>query len=72
MNEPRDQAPTPQQREFARQARSKRGGLLREYFDLVRTSGKYWLAPVILMLLLLAGLILLSGTAAAPLLYTLF
>ncbi len=72
MNEQRNEASTSQQEEFARQARGERRGLLREYLDLVLTSRKYWLAPIILVLLILAGLILVSGTAVAPMLYTLF
>jgi hypothetical protein len=33
---------------------------------------KWWVAPVIALLLLFAGFMLLSGTAAAPFIYTLF
>lgn len=34
---------------------------------------KFWLAPIIIMLLLLGGLIILSeGSAVAPFIYTLF
>jgi len=38
---------------------------------LVETK-KWWLAPVILCLLLFGALVFLSGTAAAPFIYTLF
>ena len=33
---------------------------------------KWWLAPLLSVLLLFAGLIALSGTAAAPFIYSLF
>ena len=33
---------------------------------------KYWLMPVVFVLLLLGVLVFLSGTAAAPFIYTLF
>jgi hypothetical protein len=35
-------------------------------------SKKWWLVPVLLVLFLLGALMLLSGTAAAPFIYTLF
>jgi len=39
----------------------------------MRERKKFWLAPIIIMLLLLGGLIILSeGSAVAPFIYTLF
>ena len=38
----------------------------------MRERKKYWLAPIIIALLLLGLLVFLSGTAAAPFIYTLF
>jgi hypothetical protein len=38
----------------------------------VRTTGKWWLVPVLIALLLLGALALLSGTGVAPFIYTLF
>jgi uncharacterized membrane protein len=32
----------------------------------------WWIAPIMVVLLLLGGLLLLSGTGAAPFIYTLF
>jgi hypothetical protein len=46
--------------------------LLKEVWWLVRTTGKWWLVPVLLALLLLGALVVLSGTAYAPFIYTLF
>jgi hypothetical protein len=47
--------------------------LLREVWLLVRSRKKYWLVPVLLMLLLLGSLIVLTqGSALAPFIYTLF
>ncbi|MEZ5765212.1 MAG: DUF5989 family protein [Xanthobacteraceae bacterium] len=46
---------------------------LAEIFDFMRTRKKYWLAPIILVLLLFGGLIVLTqGSAVAPFIYTLF
>jgi hypothetical protein len=56
-----------------RQARKERhGGLLRELWLFVRCTGKWWLIPVLIALLLLGAAAVLSGTAYAPFLYTLF
>jgi hypothetical protein len=38
----------------------------------LRAEKKWWLAPLLLVLLLFAGLIALSGSAAAPFIYSLF
>lgn len=46
---------------------------LAEIFDFMRTRKKYWLTPIILVLLLFGGLIVLTqGSAVAPFIYTLF
>ena len=38
----------------------------------LKRTKKWWVAPVITLLLLFGGFMLLSGTAAAPFIYTLF
>jgi hypothetical protein len=43
-----------------------------ELWALIHQKKKYWLAPIIIVLLLFGVLVLLSGTAAAPFIYTLF
>ena len=47
--------------------------LLKDLWDFLKIRKKFWLAPSILVLLLLGGLIVLSqGSAVAPFIYTLF
>ena len=47
--------------------------LLIELWAFMRVRKKYWLMPVIVMMLLLGGLIVLSqGSAVAPMVYTIF
>jgi hypothetical protein len=47
--------------------------LFRELWEFLRTRKKWWLTPIILFLLLLGLLIVLtSGSAVAPFIYTLF
>lgn len=46
---------------------------LRELWRFMRVRKKYWLFPVIVMMLALGGLIVLSqGSAVAPMIYTIF
>ncbi len=47
-------------------------GFLAELWDFMRERKKFWLAPVILVMLLLGLLIALGGTGAAPWIYPLF
>lgn len=46
---------------------------LKDLWDFMRARKKFWLAPIILVMLLLGALIVLSqGSAVAPFIYTLF
>jgi len=49
-----------------------RRSFLAELFDYVRMHRAWMLAPIIVVLLLAGALIILGGTQAAPLIYTLF
>lgn len=57
--------------EFAQQAQEAAPGLLREFWDFLRYNKKWWLTPILLVLILVGVLVMLSGTAAAPFIYTL-
>ncbi len=43
-----------------------------EFWRFLKANKKWWLAPIVVILLLFGVLMLLSGTAAAPFIYTLF
>jgi len=43
-----------------------------ELWAFMKERKKFWLLPIIVCLMLLGGLPVLSGTAVAPFLYTLF
>ena len=46
---------------------------LKEFLDFLFTRKKYWLLPIIIVLLLFGGLIIYSqGTAVAPFIYAIF
>ena len=47
--------------------------LLRDLWAFMRENKKFWLAPIIIIMVLLGGLIVLAqGSAVAPFIYTLF
>ena len=44
-----------------------------EFWEFMRVRKKFWLAPVVLMMLVFGGLVVLTkGSAVAPFIYTLF
>lgn len=48
------------------------GGAVSEFRYLVARNRRYWMVPIVLALLAVGGLLVLGGTAAAPLIYALF
>ncbi len=58
--------------DFASHASAPSPGLFAELWEFLRHNKKWWLTPIILVLLLVGALILLAGTAAAPFIYPLF
>ncbi len=47
--------------------------LLHDLWAFMRVRKKFWLAPIIIVMVLLGGLIILAqGSAVAPFIYTLF
>ena len=46
---------------------------LKDLWDFMKVRKKFWMAPIIIVMLLLGSLIVLSqGSAVAPFIYTLF
>ncbi len=46
---------------------------LKEFWEFLMTRKKYWLFPIIIILLMFGGLIVLTqGSAVAPFIYTIF
>jgi hypothetical protein len=50
----------------------QRTGVASEFLYFLKTSKKWWLLPIIVVLVGFGILVFLSGTAAAPFIYTLF
>jgi len=58
--------------DFIQQAEQTQQGLLRELWAWLRYTQKWWLTPVVVLLLAVGVLLILSSTAVAPFIYTLF
>lgn len=54
------------------QLETKEIGFIAELWEFLKHNNKWWLLPMILVLLGLGAFIMLSGTAVAPFIYTLF
>ena len=49
-----------------------KGSVVGEFWFFLSQTKKWWLLPIVAILLLFGVLMILSGTAAAPFIYTLF
>ncbi len=50
----------------------KDGSLIGEFFAFMKDNAKWWLLPIIIVLGLLGAVLIFSGGAVAPFIYTLF
>ena len=51
---------------------SKQSGFLSEFASMLKHNKKWWLTPIVLVLILFGLLIILGGSSYAPFIYTLF
>ncbi len=58
--------------DFSQQAGESQRGFFAEFLDFLLNNKKWWLTPIVLVLLLLGLFIVLGGSAAGPFIYTLF
>jgi Family of unknown function (DUF5989) len=73
MSSPNPSDKDPRQAEaFAREAAGKERGVIGELFAFLRENKKWWLLPILIVLLLVGVLAVLGGTGLAPFIYTLF
>ena len=59
-------------RELEQQASQSQRGIIGEFLDFLLHNKKWWLTPIILVLLLVGLLLVLGETGAAPFIYTPF
>jgi hypothetical protein len=63
----------PRQNEFEKAATEQgRGSTLSDLWGYMKENKKWWLLPLLVVLLLFGILIILAGTGLAPFIYTLF
>lgn len=69
-----DQKPNDSTNSFTNQANQKQIGLIAEFWDFLKHSKKWWLTPIIIVLVLIGALLIFTSAAgtAAPFIYTLF
>ena len=58
--------------EFSKIAEEQDPGIFLEFWDFLIHNKKWWLTPIIVVLLLMGVLVMLSGTPVAPFIYTLW
>jgi Family of unknown function (DUF5989) len=64
--------PDPETEAFSRQAEGRRRGPAAEFLRFVLHNKKWWLTPIIVVLVLVGILAVLGGSGVAPFIYTLF
>lgn len=57
---------------FAQQAAGKQPGLALQFLEFLRHNKRWWLTPIVILLLLAGALIVLGGSGLAPFIYTVF
>ncbi len=62
----------PLQRASLNEITMERRSFIAELFDFILSNKAYFIAPIIIVLMLVGALIILGGTKAAPFIYTLF
>jgi len=65
-----DDVQQPETEAFRREAEQPPLGLVREFLAFLVENKKWWLAPIVLVLLLLGLLVVLANTGVAPFIYT--
>lgn len=61
-----------EEKSFQELSKEKRASLVGEFWEFLKHNKKWWLLPIIVILLGLGLLVLLSSSAIAPFIYPLF
>ncbi|MEZ6126808.1 MAG: DUF5989 family protein [Planctomycetaceae bacterium] len=72
MSESTTPDPSETKNEFEQLAGEQQMSLMAEFWLFIREEKKWWLTPIILVLLGVGVLVYLTSTGAAPFIYTLF
>jgi hypothetical protein len=57
---------------FATAGADRRASFASDYLHFLKRTKKWWLVPLVLILLVFGGLLILAGTGGAPFIYALF
>ncbi len=63
---------TDREQQLADAAAGRQASFLGEFWRFARANRKWWLTPVLVILLLVGVLVMLTSTAVGPFVYTLF
>jgi hypothetical protein len=72
MNTSDDQKPTQDADAFEKAAGEEQPGLIKDFLGFLSQNKKWWLLPILIVLLLVGVLVVLGGTALGPFIYPLF
>ena len=72
MTTSNDPLQTEPHQEFIDQAEQAPPGIVREFWEFLRDNKKWWITPIVLVLLLVGIFLYLGASSAAPFIYTLF
>lgn len=61
-----------QKTEFEKAGEESQQSFIAEFLEFLAYNKKWWLLPIILVMLLLVGVMILGGSAGAPFIYALF
>jgi hypothetical protein len=64
--------PEPEEDSFTRQAARPRPSAAAEFLHFLLSNKKWWLAPIVIALGIIALLVVLGGSGMAPFIYSLF
>ncbi len=62
----------PDKNDFERAGEAKPPGIVREFFEFLAANKKWWLLPILALMLVFGLLALTATTGVAPWIYTLF
>ena len=57
---------------FSDDAARPQPSFLRQYWDFLRFDRRWWMTPIVVLLLIAGAFLVLGGTVAAPFIYALF
>ena len=57
---------------FEQAGENARAGVITEFWGFLKHNKKWWLLPILLAFVIIGALLVIGGSAAGPLIYTLF